>query len=83
MSTPARFTPARYLDPSRTVQGATDRFDCPDLASLDRHLDRLRRRIARDGGRTSAAVETCRADIDRLLDRRRWLTLPVVDPVAA
>jgi hypothetical protein len=70
------FAPARLLDPLRVVQGtAHDRYDCPDLAALDRHISRLRRRITDLGGRSAA--ERYRTDIDRLLDRRSWLTLPV------
>ena len=66
------FAPAQHLDPSRTVQGTrNDRYDCPDLATLDRHLDRLRQRMMRLG--RVAAADICRADIDRLLDRRCWL----------
>ena len=60
------FAPAQHLDPLRTVQGTRkDRYDCPDLATLDRHLDRLRQRIV-GLGRVPAA-DTCRADVDRLL----------------
>ena len=71
------FTPALLLDPLRVVEGAdNDRYDCPDLAALDRHISRLRRRIVDLGGRVPAA-DRYRADIDRLLDRRAWLTLPV------
>ena len=75
------FAPARLLDPLRIVDGTRNgRYDCPDVAALDRHLDRLRRRLA---GLSPDAADACRADIDRLLDRRFWLTLPVhrvVDP---
>ena len=71
------FAPARLLDPLRVVDGTRNgRYDCPDVAALDRHLDRLRRRIADLAGRSPAA-DDCRADIDRLLDRRTWLTLAV------
>jgi len=71
------FAPAQLLDPLRVVQGTDhDRYDCPDLAALDRHISRLRRRMTDLGGRVPAA-DRCRADIDRLLDRRSWLTLPV------
>ena len=77
------FAPARHLDPLRSVDGTrNDRYDCPDLATLDRHIVRLRRRIAAVGTRLPDVAEVCRADVDRLLDRRAWLTLPVaVDEV--
>jgi hypothetical protein len=71
------FAPAQHLDPLRTVHGTrSDRYDCPDLAALDQHIRCLRRRIARLGDVAAAGV--CRADIDRLLDHRSWLTLPVI-----
>ena len=69
------FTPARHLDPLRVVHGSRgDRYDCPDVAVLDHHIVRLRRRAAAQSPDVAAA---CRTDIDRLLDRRAWLTLPV------
>jgi hypothetical protein len=72
------FNPALMLDPLRIVQGtANNRYDCPDLAALDRHITRLRCRIAKTDGQTSDVADCCRVDIDRLLDRRSWLTLPV------
>ena len=72
------FAPVQSLDPLRLVHGTRrDRYDCPDLATLDRHIDHLRRRIARLGGQASDVAEVCRADIDRLLDHRSWLTLPI------
>jgi hypothetical protein len=72
------FPPAQLLDPLRLVHGTrTDRYDCPDLATLDHHIDRLRRRIARAGYQQSEVADRCRADIDRLLEHRSWLTLPV------
>ncbi|MCE0765375.1 GNAT family N-acetyltransferase [Pseudonocardia kujensis] len=83
MRTPTPFAPARHLDPLLSVEGAGDRYHCPDLTSLDAHLARLRRRIDRDGGRNPAVVATWRADLDRLLDRRAWLTLPVLDERAS
>jgi hypothetical protein len=71
--------PARLLDPLRVVDGTRNgRYDCPDVAALDRHLDRLRHRLTDLVGRSPDAADDCRADIDRLLDRRTWLTLPVV-----
>jgi hypothetical protein len=75
------FAPATLLNPLRLVHGTgSERYDCPDLATLDRHIDHLRRRIARLGGQAPDVVEACRADIDRLLDRRSWLTLPTAPP---
>ena len=72
------FAPAQQLDPLRIVQGTTnDRYDCPDLTTLDRHITHLRRRVLKDGGQVPSVAAVCRADIDRLLDRRAWLTLPV------
>jgi hypothetical protein len=72
------FAPAQQLDPLRIVQGTThDRYDCPDLATLDRHITHLRRRVLKDGGQVPGVAAVWRADIDRLLDRRAWLTLPV------
>ena len=77
------FPPAQLLDPLRIVQGIrNDRYDCPDLAVLDRHIDRLRRRVASPGGQVPGSADHCRADIDRLLDHRLWLTLPVAELVA-
>jgi hypothetical protein len=71
------FAPARMLDPLRIVQGVGNgRYDCPDLTTLDRHLDHLRCRIVELDDRASDVADRCRADIDRLLDRRSWLTLP-------
>jgi hypothetical protein len=73
------FAPARHLDPLRIVHGTrNDRYDCPNLATLDHHIVRLRRRIAAGGTRLPDVAAVARADIDRLLDRRAWLTLPVV-----
>jgi hypothetical protein len=71
------FPPAQLLDPLRLVHGIrSDRYDCPDLAALDRHINRLRRRISRLDAHMPGVAD-CRADIDRLLDHRSWLTLPV------
>ena len=83
MLTTAPLAPAGHLDPLLSVQGTRDRYHCPDLVSLDRHLARLRGRIARDAGREPAAAVTWQADLDRLLERRAWLTLPVAPGRAA
>lgn len=72
------FAPAALLNPLRLVHGTrSERYDCPDLATLDQHIARLCRRIARLGDQVPDVAEVCRADIDRLLDHRSWLTLPV------
>ena len=72
------FAPARHLDPLRVLYGIRDdRYDCPDVRTLDRHICRLRQRMASTTCRSGEVADTCRADIDRLLDRRAWLTLPV------
>ena len=70
------FAPAQHLDPLRTVHGTNGRYDCPDVAALDHHIGSLQRRIAHLGH--VPAADVCRADIDQLLDRRSWLTLPVI-----
>ena len=72
------FPPARLLDPLRMVQGTrNERYDCPDLAALDRHIIHLRRRIIGLESRDPDIADDYRADIDRLLDRRSWVTLPM------
>jgi len=72
----SRFAFVHHLDPLRSVEGTRTRFDCPDVAALDRHLATLRRRIA--GAGSPDLADAWRADVDALLDRRAWLTLPVV-----
>ncbi|HVG88325.1 MAG TPA: hypothetical protein VM823_05080 [Gaiellales bacterium] len=51
--------------------------DCPDVDTVDSHIARLRRRLAKLGAQRPDITQVSRADIDRLLDRRAWLTLPV------
>lgn len=73
------FAPAQNLDPLRIVHGIrNDRYDCPDLATLDQHINYVRRRIVGLDSRFPNVADDYRADMDRLLDRRSWLTLPVV-----
>ena len=72
-----QFAFVHHLDPLRSVQGTRTRYHCPDLATIDRHLASLRRCIA-GGTRSPDIIDACRVDIDRLLDHRAWLTLPVV-----
>jgi hypothetical protein len=70
------FAPAQLLDPLRIVEGTGNRrYDCPDLAALDRHIDHVRRRVAGLDDEASDVADRCLADIDRLLDHRLWLTL--------
>jgi phage terminase Nu1 subunit (DNA packaging protein) len=77
------FPPAQLLDPLRIVQGTrNNRYDCPDVAVLDRHINHLRRRIKSLGNQAPDTADHYRADIDRLLDRRFWLTLPVAERAA-
>ncbi len=73
------FAPAHNLDSLQIVHGIrNDRYACPDLATLDQHINYLRRRIAGLDSRFPNVADDYRADMDRLLDRRSWLTLPVV-----
>jgi hypothetical protein len=66
------FAPARHLDPLRIVHGTRgDRYDCPDVTIVDRHIARLRRRIITTCARSPDVAQVYRTDIDRLLDRRR------------
>ena len=59
------------------VQGTRNhRYDCPDVVSMDRHITRLLQRIASVGSQSPKIAAAYRADVDRLLDRRAWLTLP-------
>ena len=53
------FTPVQLLDPVRMVYGArNDRYDCPDVAALDRHIGDLRRRITSIGEETPTSPMT-------------------------
>jgi hypothetical protein len=75
--------PVRHLDPLRIVHGTRgNRYDCPDVAIVDHHIVRLRRRATAVGVESPEIAEACRRDIDRLLDRRTWLTLPVASEEA-
>jgi hypothetical protein len=63
-------------DPLTTVFGAEGAtYSCPDLPALDAHLASLCHRLQRATPRFPALVVLFRAEIDRLLDRRRWLEL--------
>jgi hypothetical protein len=74
----AMFAPSRHLHPLRIVHGTRgDRYDCPDVTTVDHHIARLRRRLATAGAQSPDIAQLCRTDTDRLLDRRAWLTLPI------
>ncbi|MFC4947918.1 hypothetical protein [Pseudonocardia sp. GCM10023141] len=64
-------------DPSTTVTGhggAT--YLCPDLDTLDHHIAALYTKVT--ASRFGERVSGLWADIDRLLERRSWLTLTAV-----
>ncbi|AEA28260.1 hypothetical protein ACFQ34_16195 [Pseudonocardia benzenivorans] len=50
-------------------------YECPDLATLDRHLTTLCARIRQATPQFPSLARAFRDDIDVLLDRRRWLEL--------
>jgi hypothetical protein len=66
----------RGHDPLITVFGAEGAtYSCPDLQSVDAHLARLCDRLGYATPRFPALITLFRSEIDRLLDRRRWLEL--------
>ena len=75
MTARRHFAFVQHLDPLRSLQGIHARYDCPDMATVDRHIEGLLRRIATAGARSPILADACRADIDQLLDRRTWLAL--------
>ncbi|OLT04042.1 hypothetical protein BJF90_24365 [Pseudonocardia sp. CNS-004] len=50
------------------------RYHCPDLPALDRHIAALRRQVAAESNCVPTWKQHMRHDIDRLLDRRLYLT---------
>lgn len=64
------------LDPAEVVCSVVPRrrYHCPDLAALDRHIAVLRRQVAADSNCVPTWKHYMRQDIDRLLDRRLYLT---------
>jgi hypothetical protein len=67
---------SRGHDPVLTVFGAEGAtYSCPDLQSVDAHLARLCDRLGHATPRFPALIALFRSEIDRLLDRRRWLEL--------
>ena len=67
----------RNLDPTEVVCSVLPlrRYHCPDLPTLDHHINLLRRQVAADSNCTPEWKQHMRHDIDRLLDRRMYLTL--------
>jgi hypothetical protein len=51
------------------------RYHCPDLVTLDRHIKALRHQTGPDSNCMPNWKQYMRQDIDRLLDRRLYLTL--------
>jgi hypothetical protein len=78
---PHRFAPTATLDPLRYVVAPSNkRYDVPDVDALDACVRWLRRRS--ENARTKGFPNLARyyeADIDTLLERRQWLTLPVTE----
>jgi hypothetical protein len=65
------------LDPVELVCSVLPlrRYHCPDVPTLDRHIDLLRRQVDADSNCTPEWKQHMRHDIDRLLDRRLYLTV--------
>lgn len=65
------------VDPETQVQGAVGVYDCRDLASVDKCIAQVI--LTRDkilaSGKYPELPPKYRADIDLLLDRRRWLEI--------
>lgn len=67
-------TPTPWVDPVTTVIGTGGTpYPCPDVVALDHHIVALTVRIGHAAPRFPALVLEFRADIDLLLERRRWL----------
>jgi hypothetical protein len=65
----------RPIDPLQIVNSAdgTTRYHCPNVATVDLHLAELARRVA-SAARLPKLVAKYRADIDRLLEHRLFLS---------
>lgn len=69
-------TPEPPFDPLTSVIGVHGTpYPCPDVAALDGHIAWLCQRIGYASARFPRLVAEFRADIDLLLDRRRWLEI--------
>lgn len=63
------------LDPATTVTGCTGTpYPCPDVASVDAHIEKLHRSILRNPPKFQRLADEWRYDIDLLLERRHYLT---------
>jgi hypothetical protein len=58
-------------------------FDCPNLATLDAHLQKLLNHLGPRSNLTDSRKQAIRADIDRLLERRMWLQMCEMESDAA
>jgi len=65
----------RSVDPAIMVQGEMSVYECPDLASVDKHIKQVGKTMRRisESGKYSELPPKYRADIDLLLERRMWL----------
>jgi hypothetical protein len=71
-------------DPLTTVDGLNGSiYACPDIATLDAHLEALCTRLRHAAPQFPSLAEAFRAEIDRLLDRRLWLQLKTCVPARA
>lgn len=63
------------LDPTTTVEGSGGTpYHCPDVASVDGHIQRLLRSIAQCPDRFPKTRQQFRDDVDLLLERRYAMT---------
>jgi hypothetical protein len=72
------------LDPADVVCSVVPRrrSHCPDLVMLDHHITELRRQVGPDSNCVPRWKQQMRQDIDRLLERRLYLTLVAVAEAA-
>lgn len=62
-------------DPTTTVEGSGGtRYHCPDVASVDGHIQRLLRSIQQCPDRFPKTRQQFRGDVDLLLERRYAMT---------
>lgn len=66
-------TPTPETDPLTTVQGCATVYSCRTLAETDAHLAAVGQRLAGTPAKFPRLKATYQQDMDRLLDRRRWL----------